>query len=91
MIALHANGDPVIPAEADSGYARIVAAAGNRRLLLSLRTSRDNHNEMSDAEYVAVADALSDWISSGRRPAPSDVFRWCDGRAHGKHGRAFVP
>lgn len=42
------------------------------------------------AGYVTVADALSDWVSSGRRPAPSDAFRWCDGLAHGKQGRAFV-
>ncbi|OQW74976.1 MAG: hypothetical protein BVN32_12025 [Proteobacteria bacterium ST_bin14] len=90
-ITMHANGDPVIPAEGDAVYARTVAAAGNARLLLSLRTSEDNHSKMSDAEYVAVADALTDWVRSGRRPAPSDVFRRCDGLAHGKQGCAFVP
>ena len=90
-ITMHANGDRVIPAEGDAVYARTVAAAGNARLLLSLRTREDNHSKMSDAEYVAVADALSDWVRSGRRPAPSDVFRRCDGLARGKQGCAFVP
>lgn len=90
-ITMHASGDPVIPAEGDAVYARTVAAAGNERLLLSLRTSEDNHSKMSDAEYIAVADALSAWARTGRRPQASDVAQRCKTVATAKQGCAFIP
>lgn len=89
-ITMHASGDPVIPADGDMVYAQTVTAAGNARLLLSLQTSEDNHSKMSDTEYVAVADTLSEWARTGRRPIATDVARRCDRLASGKQGCAFI-
>lgn len=89
-ITMHASGDPVIPADGDMVYAQTVTAAGNARLLLSLQTSEDNHSKMSDTEYVAVADTLSEWARTGRRPIAADVARRCDRLASDKQGCAFI-
>lgn len=89
-ITMHARGDPVIPADGDTVYAQTVTAAGNARLLLSLQTSEDNHSKMSDAEYVAVADTLSEWARTGRRPIAADVARRCDRLASSKQRCAFT-
>ena len=90
MLSLHAKGDPVVSARLDTGYAEQVAKAGNGRLLLTLFSDEADHSKLSDAEYVAVADALAAWATGDAKPDRAGIAARCQQYARADQGCFFA-
>lgn len=91
-LTLHAVHDPVVSFEAEAQYAATVAHAGRSHLLVQMATGEDQHSKLSDSEYVAVIEALDDWIETREAPTPAQIAARCAARLpqYGQ-GCHFVP
>ncbi|MEU6644510.1 hypothetical protein ABZ863_18415 [Saccharomonospora sp. NPDC046836] len=77
VLTLHAIDDPTAFVEHESAYRASLAGARNAGGLVQTFTRENEHSSLSDAEYASAISALSDWVSTGRKPTPGSVAASC--------------
>ena len=85
-IAIHGKYDPVAFVSNQAAYRDRVATAGRSDLLVQTFTNEAEHSALSAPEYVAVFDALMEWIEQGRKPDARSVNHLCE-RARSRYNQ----
>ncbi len=89
-VTIHARYDPTVFVEQSAMYARAVAAAGRADLLVQTFTTEAEHSRLSPPQYVALLEALDDWITSDQRPTPSGIAARCEAHAARLDAPCFI-
>ncbi len=66
MLALHTEGDGLVPVEDEQAYMATVAAAGNKSLVRDVFVHRAGHCSFTPAETVAAVEALFTRLNTGK-------------------------
>lgn len=78
VLTVHAIHDPTAMVELQERFARTMAAAGRSEALVQTFTTDRDHSYLSDPTYAALMDALSQWVSQGRKPTPQSIATSCE-------------
>ena len=70
VVLLSNNDDPTVPADISARYAALAAAAGNGGRVLMLPSQGKGHCAFTPEQMGAGLEALTTWVSTGRKPAP---------------------
>ena len=54
-----------------------MAAAGRAHLLVQTATDEDQHSLLSAPQYLALLEALEQWIETGERLGPEGIQALC--------------
>ncbi|MCY7351023.1 MAG: DUF6351 family protein [Cytophagaceae bacterium] len=73
MLLMHTTYDQLIPAAQATAYDAIVRRAGNERFFVTRFTTGSGHCAFTPAQTGAALDALREWISTGKKPAPGEI------------------
>ena len=77
VLTVHGIGDPTAFVEMDHSFAETMARAGQADHLVQTFTDDAEHSYLSDASYVALLEALQQWLTQGRKPTPEQVAAGC--------------
>lgn len=77
-ITIHGKYDPTAFVWHQAAYRDRVAAAGRSDLLVQTFTEEAEHSALSPPQYVAVFQALMDWLDQGTRPTPRSIAQLCE-------------
>ena len=80
-LTMHARYDPTVFVGHEATYARTVAEAGRSNLLSQVFTTEALHSQLSVPQYAGLLIALTSWLDTGEKPAPSEVLAACQSRA----------
>lgn len=95
-LTIHGKYDPTAFVSNEAVYRDHVAAAGRADLLVQTFTNETSHSALHAPEYVAIFEAMMDWVDKGDRPSPASVAALCDA-AKGRYNQPcafdvdFVP
>lgn len=92
VLTVHGMADPTAFVEMDHSFRRTMEHAGTADHLVQTFTSDRTHSYLSDAAYVTLLEALTQWARGGARPTPDGIASRCAAfePAHGK-GCRFRP
>lgn len=95
-VTIHGKYDPTAFVWHQAAYRDRVAGAGRSDLLVQTYTDEAEHSALSAPEYVAVFQALLQWLDEGEKPTLASIATLCMGvspaYAQGCHFDAdFVP
>jgi len=88
-VTIHGKYDPTAFVSNQAAYRERVAAAGQSDLLVQTYTNEAEHSALSAPEYVAVFDALMEWIDNGAKPDARSVATLCEA-ARPRYGAACL-
>ena len=77
VITMHAIDDPTAMVEYEADYKEVVARAGQQDKLLQTFTDEREHSKLADPEYVALFNALQQWLDSGSQPTIAAIEADC--------------
>lgn len=77
-VTIHGIDDPTVFVSHSAAYRQTVEAAGRGDLLVQTFTRESEHSRLSRPQYVAVFDALLNWIDTGARPTPQAIADRCE-------------
>jgi len=80
-VTIHGIDDPTVFVSHSAAYRQTVQAAGRGDLLVQTFTREREHSRLSPPQYVAVFDALLDWIETGQPPSPRSIADRCQAAA----------
>jgi alpha-beta hydrolase superfamily lysophospholipase len=92
VLTVHGIKDPTAFVEMENAFAQTMAAAGRADGLVQTFVDESEHSYLTDATYVALLDALAQWLETGRKPTPQSVADGCiTARAAFPSACRFVP
>lgn len=77
VLTVHAIDDPIAFVEMQHQFASTMAAAGRAGQLVQTFSNDKVHSYISDASYVALLDAMRQWLQAGTAPTPASVAEGC--------------
>lgn len=77
VLTVHAIDDPVAFVEMQHRFAATMAAAGRAGGLVQTFSADNVHSYISDASYVALLEAMRQWLQAGTPPTPASVAAGC--------------
>ncbi len=77
VLTVHAIDDPIAFVEMQHRFASTMAAAGRAGGLVQTYSNDNVHSYISDASYVALLDAMRQWLEAGKPPTPMSVAQGC--------------
>ncbi len=77
VLTVHAIHDPTAFVEMQHRFASTMAAAGRAGNLVQTFSNDSVHSYISDASYVALLDAMRQWLEAGTPPTPASVAQGC--------------
>lgn len=77
VITMHAIDDPTALVEYEADYKAVVTRAGHQDKLFQSFTDEHEHSKLADPEYVALFNALQQWLDSGQRPTITAIEADC--------------
>lgn len=95
-LTIHGKYDPTAFVWHEAVYRDHVAAAGRSDLLVQTFTNETTHSALHAPEYVAIFEAMMDWVDNDNKPSPASVATLCEA-AKGRYDQAcafdvdFVP
>ena len=78
VLTVHAIHDPTAMVELQDSFGRTMVAAGRGDALVQTFTGDKDHSYLSDPTYAALMEALSNWVTQGRKPTPASIAAGCD-------------
>jgi alpha-beta hydrolase superfamily lysophospholipase len=85
VLTVHAINDPTVFVEQHSTLRQTFERAGNGARLVQTYSDHSEHSYLSDPTYVALFDALLQWVDKGVKPTPASVAAGCQ-RAEAAYG-----
>ena len=85
VLTVHAISDPTVFVEQHSALRQTFERAGNGARLVQVYSDHSEHSYLSDPTYVALFDALLQWVEKGQKPTPASVAAGCQ-RAEAAYG-----
>lgn len=71
-------GDPIAFVELDAHFRTIVDRAGiGDRVVQTYTRAAESHSYISDAVFVTLMQALTNWVETGRKPTPQGIADAC--------------
>jgi alpha-beta hydrolase superfamily lysophospholipase len=77
VLTVHAIDDPIAFVEMQHRFAATMAAAGHAGGLVQTFSADNVHSYISDASYVALLEAMRQWLQAGTPPTPASVAEGC--------------
>lgn len=77
VLTMHAIDDPQVAVEVESVFRETMEKAGTAENLVQTFTDERDHGRLSTPQYVALLEALREWIESGRKPSPQSISDAC--------------
>jgi hypothetical protein len=77
VLTVHGIDDPTAFVEMDDTFRRTMEQAGTADHLVQTFTADRTHSYLSDAAYVTLLEALSQWMRGGAKPAPDAIAGRC--------------
>jgi alpha-beta hydrolase superfamily lysophospholipase len=77
VLTVHAIDDPIAFVEMQHRFATTMAAAGHAGNLVQTFSNDKVHSYISDASYVALLEAMRQWLQTGTPPTPAGVAQGC--------------
>jgi len=77
VLTVHGIHDATAFVELQHSFGQTMAAAGRADKLVQTYSDDREHSYLSDASYVALLQALQDWIAQGRKPTPAVIAQGC--------------
>ncbi len=96
VLTVHGVDDPTAFVEMQSAFRATMDKAGNTDRLVQVFSDHGGHSYLSDPTYVALFDALLQWVDQGEKPTPQGIADGCK-RHEAVHGEGcrilpgFVP
>lgn len=81
-LTLHARYDPTVFVWHEAAYRQTVADAGRADLLVQVFSTEALHSRLSAPQYVALLQAMKDWLDTGERPSAAKVSALCTARSN---------
>lgn len=85
VLTVHGIHDPTAFVELESALRKTFESAGNGARLVQVYSDHNTHSYLSDPTYVALFDALLQWVERGEKPTPASVAAGCQ-RAEAGYG-----
>ncbi|EGI76882.1 hypothetical protein [Hylemonella gracilis] len=85
VLTVHGIDDPTAFVELESAFRQTMERAGNGARLVQVFSDHNTHSYLSDPTYVALFDALNQWVERGVKPTPASVAEGCK-RAEATYG-----
>jgi hypothetical protein len=79
VLTMHAIDDPVAFVEFESAYRATLERAGTDGRLVQAFSDEASHSRPGDTEFVALVQAMLEWIDHGNKPSPLAVAQRCIG------------
>ncbi|MFZ5567163.1 MAG: hypothetical protein ACOY95_09195 [Pseudomonadota bacterium] len=77
VLTVHGIHDPTAFVELQSAYRQTLERAGNGARLVQVYSDHNAHSYLSDPTYVALFEALLQWVEKGEKPTPASVAAGC--------------
>ena len=77
VLTVHGIADPTAFVEMQSAYRQTLESAGNGARLVQVYSDHNTHSYLSDPTYVALFEALLQWVEKGEKPTPASVAEGC--------------
>jgi dienelactone hydrolase len=77
VLTVHAVGDPTAFVEMEHQFRKTMEAAGTADRLVQVFTDDHEHSFLSAPVYPAAAEALLQWVETGRKPTPQTIAQRC--------------
>lgn len=77
VLTVHAIDDPTAFVEMEHTFRETMARAGTADHLVQVFTSDRVHSYLSDATYVTLLEALTQWARGGPKPTPAGIAQRC--------------
>jgi hypothetical protein len=74
---VHGIHDATAFVEMQSAFRQTMDKAGNTDRLVQVYSDHSDHSYLSDPTYVALFDALLQWVDQGSKPTPQRVADAC--------------
>lgn len=85
VLTVHGIHDPTAFVELQSALRQTYERAGNGERLVQVYSDHNTHSYLSDPTYVALFEALLQWVDKGEKPTPASVAAGCQ-RAEASFG-----
>lgn len=76
-LTIHGKDDATAFVSHEAVYRDTVAAAGRDHLLVQTFTDEAEHSALSAPEYVALFQAMMQWLDAGEKPTPDSIAALC--------------
>jgi alpha-beta hydrolase superfamily lysophospholipase len=77
VLTVHGIHDATAFVEMQSAFRQTMEKAGNTDRLVQVYSDHSEHSYLSDPTYVALFDALLQWVDQGSKPTPQRVADAC--------------
>ncbi len=77
ILTMRGIKDPIAFVELADTWEKSVEKAGHSANMVQLYTDDQEHNYLSDAQYIAMMNALLAWIDEGKKPTADEVSKIC--------------
>ena len=77
VLTVHGIHDPTAFVELESAFRQTMESAGNGARLVQVYSDHNTHSYLSDPTYVALFEALLQWVERGEKPTPASVAAGC--------------
>jgi len=77
VLTVHGVNDPTAFVEMQSAFRQTMEKAGTADRLMQVFSDHSGHSYLSDPTYVALFDALLQWVEQGSKPTPQTVAEGC--------------
>lgn len=77
VLTVHGITDATAFVELESAFRQTMESAGNGARLVQVFSDHATHSYMSDPTYVALFEALLQWVERGEKPTPVSVADAC--------------
>ncbi len=78
VLTVHAIHDGTAMVELQESFGRTMAAAGRGNALVQTYTGDRDHSYLSDPTYAALMEALTAWVTQGKKPTPQGIAAGCE-------------
>lgn len=77
VLTVHGIHDATAFVELQSAFRQTLERAGNGARLVQVYSDHSEHSYLSDPTYVALFEALLQWVERGQKPTPASVAAGC--------------
>lgn len=77
VLTVHGIGDATAFVELESAFRQTMERAGQGARLVQVFSDHSDHSYLSDPTYVALFDALVQWVEKGEKPTPAGLAQHC--------------